>query len=129
MVSVKLSESVIGQVLCFLKFNCCVAGIVKTLSEQEVVISKLHIYRIKSGKSRQEDHTGSCVRSGPKRALSEHQRTSLVQQAMSANPSRQKVLSKEFRVSQPLISLNLKKQGLRKYKEPKGCRLTEPTIE
>ena len=87
------------------------------------------MYRIDRGESRQENREPSTVRPGPLRVLNERQVERLVTEAKKKNPPTQGALGKKFKISQQLVSLQLKREGLKRLKKPKCHQLNENTRE
>lgn len=129
MVNKSLTESQVDGVHAFLSQNWPVKSIVRELGENGTKITERQVYRIGRGESRQENQVPSASRQGPSRVLTERQVERLVKEAKSPNPPTQAALGEKFRVSQQLVSLKLKREGLKRLKKPKCHRLTKAMRE
>ena len=85
-------------------------------------------------KTKNNQENSSCDvrvgnRSGPSRVLFERQNNVLVRRVTTASPPTQSALASEMQVSQQLISLQLKRNVLKRLKKPKVHRINEATQE
>lgn len=129
MVNQVLTERQVGEIRAFLSQKWPVNSIVRKLGENGTKISARQVYRIGRGESHQENRASSTNRPGPSRALTERQVERLVTEAKSPNPPTQMALGEKFHVSQQLVSLQLKREGLKRLKKPKCHQLTETMKE
>lgn len=125
----KFSDLLIGEIRTFLQLGLSLRAIQKALKGKGIDISIAHLSNIKNGKEKKPGKVPDNFRTGPKQILSERQNIDLVAQVKSDNPPTQLALASKYHVSQQLISLQLKRNGIRRLKKPVCHRINETTQE
>ena len=126
----KIAPEVEHKVLAFLDLGMSPKVILKKLKEQNIVIHRNMISRIRNRKENPIQIKPKPVKRGNRSALSNMEFLQLKKMAENPNPPIQEAMAKQFNVSRPTIYYQINKVLKKKLvKKPKGQALSVANIE